>query len=80
MSARFILLHLLALIFGEVYLHSYASLTIFQICFFTLSLGTSFAFHLASSLHLKKLVDLFYLSSLVCVYGKDMISTMCHIY
>ena len=52
----------------------------FQMCFFTLSLGTSFAFHLASSLHLNKLVDLFYLYSLVCVYGKDMISTMCHIY
>ena len=44
MSSRFILLHLLALIFGGVYLHSYASLTIFQICFFTLNLGTSFDF------------------------------------
>ena len=80
MSARFILLHPLALIFGEVYLHPCASLTIFQICFFTLSLGTSFALHLVSSLHLNKLVDLFYLSSLVCVYGKDMICTMCLIY
>ena len=80
MSARFILLHPLALIFDEVYLHSCASLTIFQICFFTLSLGTSFGFHLVSSLHLSKLVDLFYLSSLVCVDGKDMICTMCLIY
>ena len=80
MSACFILLCPLALIFGEVYLHSCASLTIFQMCFFTLSLSTSFAFHLASSLHLNKLVDLFYLSSLVYVYGKYMIRTMCHIY
>ena len=70
MSACFILLHPFALIFGKVYLHSCASLTIFQIFFFTLSLGTSFAFHLISSLHLNKLVDLVDLSSLGCVYGK----------
>ena len=80
MSARLILLHPLALIFGEVELHSCASLTIFQKKFFTLSLGTIFALHLVSSLHLSKLVDLFYLSSLVCVDGKDMICTMCLIY
>ena len=80
MSTCFNLLHPLALIFGEVYLHSCASLTIFQICFFTLSLGTSFDFHLVSSLHRNNLMDLFDLSSLGCVYGKDMICTMCLIY
>ena len=49
-------------------------------CFFTLSLGTSFVFQLVFFLHLNKLVDLLDLSSLGCVYGKDMICTMCLIY
>ena len=53
---------------------------IFSICFFTMRLGTSFTFLLVSSLHLNKLVDLFDISSLDCVYGKDMICTMCLIY